>query len=523
MSQIQINNLTFRYDSHQENIFHNITISIDTDWKLGLIGRNGRGKTTLLKLLCGELEYSGEITSQVSFDYFPATVVNEEDCVMNVIKNLVAPFSLWEKQMEMYIQDEARYEDYDHVLSLYIQNDGYIIEDKIKKELALLDLGCELLDRKYNTLSGGEKTKVMLVGLFLKQNNFLLIDEPTNHLDLHGRQTLGKYLNQKKGFIVVSHDKSFLDSIVDHVMSLNKEKIIIEKGNFETWNINREREDEFERQQNEKLKKSIDRLKKAAREREDWSNKREGEKMGNHIVDRGFCGARSARLMKRSKSIEKRYENEVEEKSKLLKNIERQTKLLLTPVNNNSKNILFVKDLTISYDSTPLFKPLSFQVDVGERVFLRGRNGCGKTSLIKLIVGLDISYSGTVDVTKSISYVSQTTSHLTGYLTDYIEKENLDATNVMTNLYKLGFQRIQFEKKIDEWSEGQKKKLLVAKSLSESAQLYIWDEPLNFIDIISRKQIENLILEVKPTMIIVEHDSAFAMAIATKFIDIERH
>ncbi len=522
MSQININNLSFAYYSYGEDIFKNVSVVLDTDWKLGLIGRNGRGKTTLLKLLLGELTGSGTITSSVGFGYFPMDIEDKTLKTIDVVKNAIAPFAEWENLMEIYSRDENKLEEYGDILEKYIYNDGYIIEELIKKEIGLMGSDVELLERSFDTLSGGEQTKMLLVALFLRKNHFLLIDEPTNHLDIDGRKIIGEYLKSKKGFILVSHDRHFIDDVVDHVMSINKSNIEIQKGNYSTWQMNKEWQDSFEIAENEKLKGEIGRLEKTMKEKVTWSDRIEATKTGHGVPDRGFIGHKSAKMMKRAKSIENRQTKAIEEKSKLLKNIEQDEKLELFTADNKKEKVVVVNDLTINYGDKNLFIPLSFEVNKGECVWLRGSNGTGKTSILKMLMGDDITCSGEVKTPKNISYVSQDTSFLKGNIKDFILENQVDGVILRSNLHKLGFNKDHFDKNIEDWSEGQKKKLLIAKSLCDRAELYIWDEPLNFIDIITRGQIEKLVRDVKPTMIIVEHDATFVEKVVTKIVDVVR-
>lgn len=332
MSLISVNNLTFGYDGSLKNIFENVSFNIDTDWKLGLIGRNGKGKTTFLKLLLDKYEYKGTISKNVEFDYFPFEIKNKERMTIEVVNEIAPNVEDWE----------------------------------IIKELNLLNTDTEILYRNFKLLSGGEQVKILLVSLFLKGKNFLLIDEPTNHLDNETRDSLVVYLKKKKGFILVSHDRNFLDKVVDHIISINNTNIDVQKGNFSSWQENKDRQDNFEMIQNEKLKKDITRLEIASKNTANWSNKVEKSKYNTtnsgSSVDRGYIGHQSAKMMKKAK--------------------------------------------------------------------------------------------------------------------------------------------------------------VMAKSISESANLYIWDEPLNYIDILTRIQIEDAILKYKPTLIFVEHDETFIEKVATKIINL---
>ena len=523
MSLISVNNLTFCYETNYENIFENTSFGIDTDWKLGFVGRNGRGKTTFLKLLMGKYKFSGAISSSVQFDYFPFEVDIEKN-TLEVVKNTVAPFSDWEVEMNECIAENSgkSMNLYGELLDLFINHDGYIIEELIEKEIRKLDVSVDVLMHPFNSLSDGERTKLMLVALFLKKNHFLLIDEPTNHLDFEGRECVGKYLSSKKGFILVSHDRYFLDNIVDHIISINKNSIDVQKGNFSSWQENKDKQDNYEIRQNEKIKKDIVQLEESFRRTAGWSVQIEKSKIGEHSSDRGFIGHKAAKMMKRAKSIELRKENLIDDKRRLLKNIERNDNLKIHALKYPKNNLINIDNLSISYENRVIFDNISFTVNQGDRIALRGKNGCGKSSIIKLLLDENINYTGNVNIGSEliISYVSQDTSFLSGTFKDFSQKENIDETLFRAILSKLDFSPNIFDKNLKELSGGQKKKVLIAKSLSQSAHIYIWDEPLNFIDVLSRIQIENLIKSYEPTMIFVEHDYMFNENIATKVINL---
>ncbi len=522
MSKISLNNLTFKYENSNEEIFKNVSLTLDTDWKLCLIGRNGRGKTTLLKILNGDLSGSGIVDCDKQFSYFPFEVENDDFTTLEVIKNCIAPFKVWEDLMNEYMKDETKLNEYGEILEKYIENDGYIIEELIKKEINLIGMDTDKLNQKFGTLSGGEQTKMLLVSMFLRKNHFLLIDEPTNHLDIEGRKIVSDYLASKKGFILVSHDRNFVDKICDHILSINKANIDLQKGNYSSWQFNKDRQDNFELAQNEKLEKDIERLKTTAKEKARWSDRIEASKFGSKIPDRGFVGHKSAKMMKRAKNIENRQNKAIEEKSMLLKNLEKDEVLELKTLDTVKEKVVSVTNFSVFYEDKQIFEPISFDIKKGECVWLKGENGSGKSSIIKVLMDENISYTGNVLKTKSISYVSQKTDDLIGDLVEFIDKNNIDGVKLRSNLRKLGFEREQFDKKLESWSEGQKKKLLIAKSLTEVAELYIWDEPLNFIDIITRKQLEDLILKTQPTMLIVEHDATFLENIVTKIVDLKK-
>lgn len=494
MSAINISNLTFNYDGDSENIFENVSFSIDSNWKLGFIGRNGKGKTTFLKLLMGELEYSGNIYSNITFDYFPFEVEDKNLTPYQIAEQINYDYEMWE----------------------------------LEREISLLDMDYSILERPFYTLSKGEQTKVLLAILFLRKNNFLLIDEPTNHLDVAARKSVANYLKRKKSFILVSHDRTFLDSCVDHILSINRSNIEIQQGNFSTWWENKRRQDVFELNENEKLRKDIARLERSAKQAANWSDQIESSKYnirGDLLQDKGYIGHKSAKMMKRSIHAQNRKEKALEEKSKLLKNIETTEDLKMNLLNNRNGFIIEVDDLSIHYDDECILDNVKFSLENGERLQLKGKNGSGKSSIIKLILGHNIPFEGNVYIQNNlkISYISQDTSFLKGTLKNFITDNDLDEPLFKSILRKLDFEREQFDRKLESYSEGQKKKVLIAKSLCEQANLYIWDEPLNYIDIFSRMQLEDVILKYCPTMIFVEHDEDFSKKIATKTLTLTRN
>lgn len=452
MSMIRVENLTFSYPSSFDPVFENANFQIDTDWKLGFVGRNGKGKTTLLKLLQGEYEYRGKITSSVKFDYFPFEVSDKTQFTEDVLREICPLAKEWE----------------------------------VIRELSYLKVEETVLWRPFETLSNGEQTKVMLAALFLNEGHFLLIDEPTNHLDVAARRQVADYLNRKKGFILVSHD----------------------------------RQQKFETAKNERLRRDIRRLKESAKQTENWSDRVEASKRG--AADKGYVGHKAAKMMKRSKTVEARQQKAVEEKSKLLRNAESAELLKINPLAYHSDTLVSFSETAVFYEGCQVCGPLTFKVRGGERVILNGRNGSGKSSLLKLLLKAPIDYTGTVTIGSGlvISYVPQDTSHLQGTLTEFAEKNNLEESLFKAILRKLDFERVQFEKDMKDFSAGQKKKVLIAKSLCEPAHLYIWDEPLNYIDIYSRIQIEEMITQFSPTMLLVEHDVAFREKIGARVVEV---
>ena len=486
MSLIQVKNLTFSYEGSFENVFQNDSFQIDTNWRLGFTGRNGRGKTTFLNLLMGKYEYRGSIHASTDFSYFPYAVKEPEQLAIAVVEQICPAYQYWQ----------------------------------LSREMDALGLDEAVLYRPYKTLSNGEQTKLQLAVLFTRENNFLLIDEPTNHLDLHGRELVSRYLAGKKGFILVSHDRAFLDGCVDHILSINKASIEVQRGNFSSWYENKQRQDAFEQGENEKLKKEISRLEETARQKQQWSDRTEATKIGTGAYDRGYIGHKAAKMAARSKAIAQRQQAAIDEKAGLLKNVERSDSLKLFQAAYPGKRMAVLQEVTIRYGEKTVCRPVSFDIAPGDRIALQGPNGAGKSSILKLLLGQEIPYTGMLRTGSGlrISYVPQDTGHLRGKLSQFARECGVEQSLLLAMLAKLDVPKAQMEKDMAHLSAGQKKKVLLAASICQPAHLHIWDEPMNYIDVISRMQVEELLLQYAPTMVFVEHDKTFCERIATKTI-----
>lgn len=492
MAQIMIKNLNFAYEGSADIVFENANINLDTDWKLGLIGRNGRGKTTLLRLMAGALDDGGAISSPLAFDYFPMKVNAPHKTPIQLADDFSDDGESW----------------------------------RFYREASLLDLADETLSTPFERLSGGEQVKVLLSLLFSRDHHFLLIDEPTDHLDKESRKIVAEYLNKKKGFILVSHDRLFLDACIDHVLSINRNGLELQKGNYSSWAENKERQDQFERDQNERLKKEIGHLKAAAQKASRWADKAESKKIGlsadSHERQknaRSYYGEKSRRMQQQRKNLELRMNTAIDEKQGLLKNIEYSDNLKLHPLFQNKGAVATLEDVTVSFSGKKVLNRLSFSVQPGEIVALEGKNGCGKSTVIRLLTGEVKPDTGLVKLQGGciLSYVPQNASP-SGTMKEFVQYHGIDETLFKTVLRKLDFRREHFEHDLSELSVGQRKKIMLAMSLCQSAHLYLWDEPLNYVDVLSRIQIENLLKEFNPTMILVEHDAAFIQKTAARIV-----
>lgn len=494
MSTIQITHLTFAYPG-QDNLFTNQNLTFDSSWKLGLTGRNGRGKTTLLNLIRGKLSGQGTITMPLTPLYFPQPVADSTQPAW-VVATKASTAELWE----------------------------------IQRELSLMHTDDDLLYRPFESLSGGEQTKVLLAATFASQTGFPLLDEPTNHLDVTGREQIADYLrHSQQGFIVISHDRHFLDIATDHTLTIEKQQLVLTQGNYSAYEQAKQLKDQSEYAEQAKLRHDIGRLKQTAANKRQWSQSREGDKYGNPhkkgsgaVYDTGFIGARSARVMQKAKNLEHRMDKAITDKESLLQNVEFIDSLKMNYQPDHHETLLRLRDVQLSYDHQPLFaKPVSLELNRGDRLALVGPNGSGKSSLLEAILGqFKGDITGEIQLTETArrSLVRQHYPDNLGTLTEFAEKRGLSYQDLLNNLKKLGMPRSDFKTPIQQLSAGQQKKVELAASLATPTSLYLWDEPVNYLDIFNQEQLVTLIQTVQPTMLVTEHDHDFIQAISTKIV-----
>lgn len=488
MSFIQIENITFSYADSLKPVFSSLSLRFDTDWKLGLIGKNGKGKTTFLNLLRGTLKGEGTISANIPFLYFPCRIQDTETPAYEIAAKIAPEAQFWQ----------------------------------ICREINLLKLPDEILYRPFTTLSGGERTKFLLAVLFASEG-FPLLDEPTDHLDSEGRKVLANYLSRKRGFLVVSHDRDFLDGCCDHILTFDHNGAQIIQGNYSVWREEHEKKEQADRKEKEKLEKERTRFKTSAARISEWADKAERKKIGGKLddkyamIDRGYLGAKAAKLQKRTLSAATRAQQAETELKEKLKCFEEVAELKLSPQRFFKKELLRLNDISVRFPQKALFSHLDFSVQEGERIAVMGENGSGKSTLLKLIAGEFSDFSGKRNVSPRliISYVPQIYEYR-GTLPEYAAKFAIDESYFKAILAKFGFESKDFTRDMRVLSEGQKKKAALARSLCERAHLYLWDEPLNYLDITAREQLEKAILGSDATIIFVEHDRAFTEWIATK-------
>ncbi len=532
MSSIVLRNVDFAYPTSATDVFRDLSLLIDATWRTCLIGRNGQGKTTLLRLIAGNLSpLSGhiDVPLQVRYRTGADDRAAAPGSTRSVVRNAVAPFDAWETEMErlLAVGREAALTRYGELQARYEASGGYRIDAAIAREFDAMGLAAELLDRPFASLSGGEQTRALIVALFLDEaasgpGVYPLIDEPTNHLDMAGRTALMGYLAGKRGFLLVSHDRRLLDGTADHVVALNRSDVRQCAGNFTVWRNQMDRELETERRTRERIERSVERLTAAARETRGHAHSRESDKYRTGALDKGFIGARAARQMRRARNVERRIESELEEKRGLLANQEKIRRLDVQ-TSQAGGALLVAQNLTVAAGGRTLTREFSLTVSAGERIAIVGANGTGKTCLLDVLSGFTAPARG---ILRRPGYVRlarafQQPLWRQGALRSHLGDAGLDESRFRQLLGVLGVGADACERDLATLSHGQRKKIDLCRTLLAEADLLLWDEPLNYVDLYAREQIEQAVLRDRPTLVFVEHDAEFVARVATRVIRLD--
>jgi len=521
VATITLSGVGFQYPRSPVEVFSDLNLSLDTTWKTGLVGNNGMGKTTLFRLLHGEIQAArGTIEVPIRTHFFPYAVPDPSRPTLAVIRDSIAPFNQWEREMEVLLREPttSNLELYGELLQQYQALDGYGIDARIKKELVSTGVSADLLERPYHTLSGGEQTRALIIPLFIRPGELPLIDEPTNHLDMAARDQLAHYLSAKGGFILISHDRAFLDQCVDHIVSLNRADVRVNQGTFSDWHHQMALETEHERRRSENLQRQVRQLEAAARKRRVWSGRKEKQKKG--ALDKGRVGKLAARVMKRALSIERRVQQNIDEKRTLLQNVEKERQLRLETHAKGSGALLQIECITVIRGARTLIDAFSLEVQRGDRIAIVGPNGSGKTTLLAAICGEIPLHSGCIrrPARVQITRAFQSPIWCRGRLKDHLLDCKMEETRFRQILGVMGVSGEVFERPLETFSQGQLKKVDLCRSFLNPSHLLLWDEPLNYVDLMSREQIENVVLESRPTLLFIEHDRYFVEEVATKVV-----
>ena len=516
MIEIQVSGLVKSFEVGR-NVLDGLTFQIDQGERVGLLGRNGAGKTTLFRILTGELEPDeGTVTigqgrrvgliSQIPV--YPAgfTVEDVLRSAFSRLESLGEEMRQLESRMAAGESDPALLRRYGTLSERFEAFGGYDTDVAVNKIANGLSISREMREQLFDSLSGGEKTRVNLGRLILEDTDILLLDEPTNHLDLHATEWLEEYIRSFRGTVVViSHDRYFLDRTVTRVIEVQDGKAEFYSGNYSFYAVEKERRYQERMKQYEKEQAKIAQLEKSAEQLRLWA----------------FQGM--DKTYRRAISMEKRIER--------MRTTAKPTKAKKMDARFNAAEfhgdeVLSIRNLAKSYGDKHLFEGITLRVEGGERIALIGDNGTGKTTLIKMIVGELYPDDGRIRTGPQVkeAYLPQVVhfDHPDWNLVENMmaAKRGLSAQSARNRLAAYDFRGEDVLKPVSVLSGGEQSRLRLCMLMDDEINFLILDEPTNHLDIDSREWIEEAVEAYDGTLLFVSHDRYFINRFATRIWEV---
>lgn len=521
MIECNINNIKKSYGANL--IFENISFSVQSGERIGLIGPNGCGKTTLLKILNKQENIAeGEVT------FKKGTHVGYLDQIPDLEDGIIVEDILLEAKKDVMdlkkeIDDIAKQlqnktgktlerllDTYSDLIHDFEQKDGYLVETTINKVCTGLKISDDMRKLSFSVLSGGEKTRVMLAKILLENPSLLLLDEPSNHLDLESIEWLENYLKEYQGsVIIVSHDRYFLDNVCQKIVELSINRAIVYHGNYSYYVIERERRFLLELKAYLALEKQTKRMEEQIKRYRIWGEMRDSDKM-----------------FKRAKELEKRL-SKIEPLDKPVKEHQKM-KLNHGKVMRSGKRVLEAKNIKKQFDDLVIFKNAHVDVIYQDHLAILGPNGSGKTTLLNMLLN---DYHKEEPMFKwgsniKIGYLPQevTFDNEKQTIIDFfMDKHHVNQAVARRELAKALFVKDDVFKQIDMLSGGEKSKLMLCSLTYDEVNLMILDEPTNHLDIDSRETLEEMLMDYQGTLLFISHDRYFINKIATRIGEIQNY
>ncbi len=516
MIAVSFGQVNKRYD--EQILFDNLSFSINQGDHVALIGKNGCGKTSLLKIICGlEGADSGEIhrAKNLNIGYMTQSELRDDisliDYTLAAFSDLMAQektLAAMEQKMGQFSDHGTEFEafmvDYDHLTKQFETAGGYLFRSKAKGILIGLGFAEAEHERSILSLSGGQLARIKLARLLIDEPDILLLDEPTNHLDISSTTWLENYLKQyPKSLLVVSHDRYFLDAVCDKTMEIENGKIMVYRGNYSAFKI--------------KKAAQIEQMARAYQ-------KYQSEKKRQEEIIRRYKAHGTELLAKRAKSREKLLDK-MDQPEQFIQST-KQMKLSLKTAVSSGNDVLTVSDVSKIYADNNILKDVSFSLRRGEKIGLIGANGSGKSTLLKIIVGDCSADDGEVRFGHRVlpAYYDQNQDNLNYNLTIVEEIHNMipSATegDVRSILGRFLFSNEEVFKPINVLSGGEKARVMLTKLFLAESNLLLLDEPTNHLDIYSKEVLEQALNDYDGTMLVISHDRYFLNNICQKIIEI---
>ncbi len=513
---ININNFTKSFG--RENLFEDISLTIHPNNKIALVGKNGSGKTTLLKCLVGHEDFQGRIESndiKISLMEQEKNFDDLDKTFNDYMKDKKEELENKKIKLEAELGNQEIYEDEDkfnHIIDSY----NLLLADtslgfEIKKIIEILDklgINKDILNQKISELSGGQKIKLRLAECLAKKADLYLLDEPTNHLDLETLEWLEDYLeNNAKSLIVISHDPYFLNKIVDNVWEIEDKKIKQYNSNYAEYEENKIKHLMILKKQFKDLTKKKEKLLESAKEKRRWAD----------ISCSSKLKAVADRLERDANKIEIGPNPD---------DFATEIKIRFTNKKLHNCELFRITSLTKKFDNLTLFENISQEIDQGEKVAIIGGNGTGKTTFLKMLVGIVEITSGNIRKRNDleIGYFDQELvginqeQTLMGYLKNETERKE---PFLKSALSKFNFKKETFDQQVKKLSGGEKGRLNILRITTENNEVLLLDEPTNNLDIYIRDSLEKAMNEFPGTVIFVSHDRDFIDKVATRVLEIK--
>lgn len=518
MIELSLQNITKYFGATK--VFDDISFELHTKGRVALIGRNGTGKTTIFKIIAGlEHHNEGQLTyrkgSTVGYldqipDYPNMKAIDVMKIAFKDLFDLDANMKTMEGQMSDY--ESPNYQKiltkYGELQQTFELKGGYDIQEKIDRICTGFKFTSEFLNKDFDILSGGEKTRVILAKILLEQPSILLLDEPTNHLDLDSVEWLEEYLKEYDGTVlIISHDRYFLDHVVDKIFEIDGGITHRYLGNYSYYVEEKERRILEQLEKYKQQQKKIKSLEEAIKRFRDWGTRADNEQM--------FVKARS--VQKRIDRMDKVERPKIDQK---------KMALTFSEERRSGKEVVRIRDLTKAYEDNVLLKEAEADIMFKDYVALLGRNGSGKSTLLRMILNTEDPDGGIAKLAESakIGYMEQEIVFEEPNKTiveGFKEKYALTELDARRKLARFLFYADDVFKVIGNLSGGEKVRLSLCMMMEEKINFLILDEPTNHVDIDSREMIEQALRRFNGTVLFISHDRYFIDQLATKVIQIE--
>lgn len=482
-----------------KTVLANISGKINPGDKIGLIGVNGRGKTTLAKLLAGL-----------------------EACDTGKVK--VSPSQGKILYIEQYPNFEEQVTVYEEIFRLALENQHQDSETTTKRALRMVGLDEKIWGQRAVNLSGGEKTKLALCRALVSHFDLLILDEPTNHLDLPSYTWLEDFVQKlNQPLLVISHDRFFLDRVVNKIWELSDQGLKAYEGNYSAYKGQKEIEQTTITRNYEKQQAKIKSLQQMIHERENWFRSAH-KAAGQNDFYRSKAKKHTSVLKAKARELARLEQNKIEKPKKA---VSPAFEIINKSITNQKfpPYLIQGKQITKAYGERTVLREISFDIKRQDRIALIGPNGAGKTSLLKIICGLEQDYSGSLTVNPSvkIGYFAQELDHLNGESTilDEVLLEGTTTEEARLLLACLLFRGDAVYKKIAHLSMGERGRVAFAKLILSGANVLVLDEPTNYMDILSKEKVEEVLEEFSGVIIFVSHDRYFIQRLANRIFLLE--